>query len=94
MAESILTEKPIEEIRREAEAKAKEAKPQVESVMQRAESYSPSIVMGLTLGSIVLSLLLYLRRSRESAIFVGLWAPTILSLGLFYRLVGIGREDT
>ena len=34
-----------------------------------------------TLISIVLSLLLYFSGRRESAIFVGLWAPTIMNLG-------------
>jgi hypothetical protein len=31
--------------------------------------------------SIVLSLALYLSGKRETGIFVGLWAPTILDLG-------------
>ncbi len=39
------------------------------------------IYVGGTLISIVLSLLLYLSGRRESAIFVGLWAPTIMNLG-------------
>ena len=39
------------------------------------------IYVGGTLVSILLSLALYLRGRRESAIFVGLWAPTILNLG-------------
>ncbi len=34
-----------------------------------------------TLVSIVLSLILFLRGNRNEGIFVGLWAPTILSLG-------------
>ena len=34
-----------------------------------------------TLISILLSLALYFSGRRESAIFVGLWAPTILNLG-------------
>jgi hypothetical protein len=37
--------------------------------------------VGGTLLSILLSLALYLTGKRESAIFVGLWAPTILNLG-------------
>ena len=36
---------------------------------------------GGTLISILISLALYLSGRRESAIFVGLWAPTILNLG-------------
>jgi hypothetical protein len=39
------------------------------------------IYLGGTLVSILISLALYASGRRESAIFVGLWAPTILNLG-------------
>jgi hypothetical protein len=39
------------------------------------------IYLGGTLLSILISLALYATGRRESAIFVGLWAPTILNLG-------------
>ena len=39
------------------------------------------IYVGATLISILISLALYFTGKRESAIFVGLWAPTILNLG-------------
>ena len=39
------------------------------------------LYVGGTLISILISLALYLSDRRESAIFVGLWAPTILNLG-------------
>ena len=39
------------------------------------------IYVGGTLISILISLVLYLTGRRETAIFVGLWAPTILDLG-------------
>jgi len=39
------------------------------------------IYIGGTLISILISLALYATGRRESAIFVGLWAPTILNLG-------------
>ncbi len=42
---------------------------------------SKGIYLGGTLLSIVLSLYLYLSGRRETAIFVGLWAPTVLNLG-------------
>jgi hypothetical protein len=42
---------------------------------------SKGLYVGGTLISIVISLALYLSGKRESAIFVGLWAPTILNLG-------------
>ena len=37
--------------------------------------------VGGSLISILISLALYATGRRESAIFVGLWAPTILNLG-------------
>lgn len=40
-----------------------------------------TIHVGGTLISILISLWLYLSGRRETAIFVGLWAPTILELG-------------
>jgi hypothetical protein len=39
------------------------------------------LYVGGTLISILISLALYLSSRGESAIFVGLWAPTILNLG-------------
>jgi hypothetical protein len=42
---------------------------------------SKGIYIGGTLISILISLYLYISGKRESAIFVGLWAPTVLNLG-------------
>jgi hypothetical protein len=42
---------------------------------------SKGIYVGGTLISILISLALYFSGKRETAIFVGLWAPTILILG-------------
>ena len=39
------------------------------------------VYVGGTLVSILISLALYFSGKRESAIFVGLWAPTILNVG-------------
>ena len=39
------------------------------------------LYVGGTLISILISLVLYATGRRETAIFVGLWAPTILNLG-------------
>jgi hypothetical protein len=39
------------------------------------------VYVGATLVSILISLALYMSGRRETAIFVGLWAPTILDLG-------------
>jgi hypothetical protein len=37
--------------------------------------------------SILGSAILFLRKNREAGIFVGLWAPTIMNLALFYKLL-------
>ena len=42
---------------------------------------SKGIYLGGTLLSILLSLYLYMRGKRQTGIFVGLWAPTVLNLG-------------
>ena len=42
---------------------------------------SKGIYVGGTLLSILLSLYLYTSGRRETGIFVGLWAPTVLNLG-------------
>ncbi len=42
---------------------------------------SKAIYLGGTLLSILISLSLFLSGRRESGIFVGLWAPTVLNLG-------------
>jgi hypothetical protein len=42
---------------------------------------SKGIYLGGTLLSILLSLYLYISGRRETGIFVGLWAPTVLNLG-------------
>ena len=39
------------------------------------------IYVGGTLLSILISLYLFISGRRESGIFVGLWAPTVLNLG-------------
>jgi hypothetical protein len=42
---------------------------------------SKGVYLGGTLLSILLSLYLFTSGRRETAIFVGLWAPTVLNLG-------------
>jgi hypothetical protein len=52
---------------------------------------SKGIYLGGTLLSILLSLYLYTSGRRETAIFVGLWAPTVLNLG---QTLFEGAENT
>jgi hypothetical protein len=56
--------------------------PQKDKLLRRRVlNASKSIYVGGTLISILISLYLYLSGKRESGIFVGLWAPTVMQLG-------------
>lgn len=59
----------------------------IEEPIERLEQISPSVYMGGMLGSIALSLGLFLAGKRQWGLFVGLWAPTILNMGLFNKVL-------
>jgi hypothetical protein len=42
-------------------------------------------------GSVVASLLLFLNGKRWESLFVGLWAPTLINVGLFYKMIRPSR---
>ena len=42
--------------------------------------------------SFVISVVLWFTDSRQEALFVGLWVPSILSLGAFYATLGANRR--
>ncbi len=77
----------VEETMEHAEAAVEEVIPQARG----AEGGSP-ILLGAALGSIALALFLYARKKKEDAVFVGLWAPTFLGLGLFKDLLKLSRK--
>lgn len=43
--------------------------------------------------SILASAILFLRRYRDWSLFVGQWAPTILIMGIFYKLLRPSKEQ-
>jgi uncharacterized protein YjbJ (UPF0337 family) len=49
------------------------------------EHMAPSVYLAAMLGSILFSLMLYLTGRRWAGIFVGLWAPTFLNLGMYLK---------
>ena len=55
--------------------------------MQMADDIPTEVYLAATGASILLSLLLYLTGKKQAAQFVGLWAPTIINLGLFAKLL-------
>ncbi len=55
--------------------------------LAKAEEIPSEAFIAATGASIALSLLLYATGRKQGAQFVGLWAPTIINLGLFLRLL-------
>jgi hypothetical protein len=86
-------QRPVEKAVEKAKELVEHEKQAAKELTQRVEPHSPVIAMALALASMIGAVTLFLRKSRESAIFVGLWAPTILTLGLFYLLMGKKRQD-
>lgn len=64
----------------------------MEDALETIENLPSSVYYGGVLGSIVISLVMYLTGRRHAAIFVGLWAPTILNLGLYNKLLRPSQE--
>ncbi len=56
--------------------------------LKTASQMEPETFITATGASIALSLLLYAFGRKQAAVFVGLWAPTIVNLGLFLKLLG------
>lgn len=64
----------------------------MDDVLESIENLPSSVYYGGVFGSIILSLGLYFSGRRQAAIFVGLWAPTILNLGLYNKLLRPSQE--
>ena len=43
------------------------------------------LIYGASLLSIILSVYMFVTGKRDTAIFIGLWAPTFLGLGTFFN---------
>ena len=76
-----------------AEETIRELEETVQSMPEKPERQSSPWLLGAALGSIVLALTLYARKRKDDAMFVGLWAPTFLALGLFGDLLRIRRRS-
>jgi len=61
-------------------------------ILDTLENLPSSVYYGGVLGSIALSVALFVSGKRETGIFVGLWAPTILNLGLYNKLLKPSQE--
>ena len=58
-----------------------------DSPLEMAEDLPAETFIAATGLSIALSLVLYATGRKQAAQFVGLWAPTIINLGLFLKLI-------
>lgn len=64
----------------------------MEEILESIENMPSSVYYGGVLGSIILSVYLFMSGKRETGIFIGLWAPTILNLGVYNKLIRPSRE--
>ena len=75
-----------------AEETIRELEAAVQSMPETPEKGSSPWLLGAALGSIAIAIVLYARKRKDDATFVGLWAPTFLALGLFKDLLRIRRR--
>jgi hypothetical protein len=61
-------------------------------ILDRMEKLPSSVYYDGVAGSTLLPLFLYFTGKKEDCIFVGLWAPTILNLGLYNKLLRPSAE--
>lgn len=67
--------------------------PVARAIEKRTAQLPSDIFLWAALGSIVLSASLQLTGRRQPANFVGHWAPTFLTLGLYNKLVKVAGHD-
>ena len=80
---------------RDANVKAQETRegPIARRIEEQTAKLPSDIFLWAALGSIGLSLALNLTGKKEQANFVGHWAPTILVLGMYNKLVKLHGSD-
>jgi hypothetical protein len=66
----------------------------MDEILEKIEDLPSSVYYGGVAGSILLSIALFLSGKKHEGLFVGLWAPTILNLGLYNKLLRPSREGS
>ena len=51
------------------------------------------VILGAAFVSFLLSVSLWFGSSKEQGLFVGLWVPSIISLGVYFRLLTRGKHE-
>jgi hypothetical protein len=68
--------------------------PIARSIEQQTAKLPSDLFLFAALGSIATSLILHAAGKKESANFVGHWAPTILILGLYNKMVKLQGSES
>ena len=93
MSRTATAEETVEKVAQAAKGTAHRQRERIEMAAELPGKAPSPLYIGLTVGSIVASLVLFGRKQKDNALFVGLWAPTFLALGLFAKLVGMRKKD-
>jgi hypothetical protein len=64
----------------------------MDELLEKIEKIPSSVYYAGVAGSILLSIGLFLSGKKHEGLFVGLWAPTILNLGLYNKLLRPSQE--
>jgi hypothetical protein len=67
--------------------------PVARSIEQQTAKLPSDLFLWAAVGSIGLSLILQMMDKKENSTFVGQWAPTLLILGLYNKLVKLQGSD-
>jgi hypothetical protein len=51
------------------------------------------LLMSAALLSLIFSEILWFKGERESAVFVGLWVPSIIGFGIYLKLINAKKYD-
>lgn len=96
MEQTATMEKKSQQVMQKAKETGKQVAEKARSGFQQAltvpEKVPVSVYEGMTLGSILISIGLFAGKKRDAAIFVGLWAPTFLALGLLNKITKPSQE--
>lgn len=63
-----------------------------ESFFDMTERVPEEFWFWASIGSILLSLLLFIQRRRDWSLFVSQWSPTFLLMGLFHKMLKPSRQ--
>jgi hypothetical protein len=86
------TDKASEKIHQAVSREPHEGK--ITKTVEKVTAQVPSIgFLGLAVGSMMVSAGLALAGKRELANFVGLWAPSLLLIGVYNKLVKVEGHD-